>query len=304
MATIQELKRQIEKANELGIENLADKGVGFVGITPTTYDIMQGIADILTDGGGVSLDHTVTFVADGKPYEIVRVTDGNSVDAPSGIPTNENGDIYVWKANGESVHFPYTPTSDVEINASFGECVECIESTGTQYIDTGIIPDNHRLKIKFQCATNDNGCLFGSYGDKSNHSNYNVYELVWYSGKWYYAPDSSNGTQSSLSPTFYPTDIIELDFNTYDKKIIMNGTSVDDTYGVSKAVLPLYLFRQSGAEAVSKIKLWYAQIYDRATQTLVRDFVPAKDEKGVACLYDKVTKAYFYNQGSGEFIVA
>jgi hypothetical protein len=51
MATLQELKKQIEDANALGIKNLADKGVGFAGFSPTTYEIMQGIADIIRDRG-------------------------------------------------------------------------------------------------------------------------------------------------------------------------------------------------------------------------------------------------------------
>ena len=65
MATLQELKRQIENANALGIKNLADKGVGFAGFPPTTYEIMQGIADIIRDGGddsGGGIQYTsVTF---------------------------------------------------------------------------------------------------------------------------------------------------------------------------------------------------------------------------------------------------
>lgn len=65
MATIQELKRQIENANALGIKNLADKGVGFAGHPPTTYEIMQGIADIIRDGGddsGGGIQYTsITF---------------------------------------------------------------------------------------------------------------------------------------------------------------------------------------------------------------------------------------------------
>jgi hypothetical protein len=64
VATLQELKRQIENANAVGIKNLAEKGVGFAGFTPTTYEIMQCIADIIRDGGSSpSIDENgiVTF---------------------------------------------------------------------------------------------------------------------------------------------------------------------------------------------------------------------------------------------------
>ena len=64
MTSLEKLKKQIENVNALGIKNLADKGVGFAGFSPTTYEIMQGIADIIRDGGSSpSIDENgiVTF---------------------------------------------------------------------------------------------------------------------------------------------------------------------------------------------------------------------------------------------------
>jgi hypothetical protein len=86
--------------------------------------IKFGDMDIIVDNysGSASiepLDHTVTFLADGKPYEIVSVTDGNKVNAPSGTPTSENGLFVAWQESGARVNFPYPPTKDVEINALF-----------------------------------------------------------------------------------------------------------------------------------------------------------------------------------------
>ena len=46
-------------------------------------------------------------------------------------------------------------------------------------------------------------------------------------------------------------------------------------------------------------KIYYCQIYDNGT--LVRDFWPCYDPDGVACLYDKVEKKYYYNAGTGAF---
>ena len=268
MATIQQLKTQIENANALGRTNLSEKGVELPE-TATTYEIMSKIAEI--SGGGVSLNIAYGETA---PEDTSKLW----------IKANEPANVSVG--------------SDIENVETY------IESTGTQYIDTGVIPTNHRVKMKFQKTNSSNGSVFGSYGNKNPESN--VYELVWYEGKWYYAPKTSydyQGRQGSFLPGtgYYPTDVIELDFNTYENKILMNGIAVVNTYGESAAVLPMYLFSQSGNITPCAMKLWYAQIYDRATQTLVRDFVPAKDENGVVCLYDKVTQAYFYNQGEGVF---
>lgn len=46
-------------------------------------------------------------------------------------------------------------------------------------------------------------------------------------------------------------------------------------------------------------KLYYCKIWDNGV--LVRDFVPAIDRTVKPCLYDKVSKTYFYNEGTGDF---
>ena len=53
MATIQQLKTQIQNANTLGRTNLSEKGVELPE-TATTYEIMQGIGNISSGGGGAS----------------------------------------------------------------------------------------------------------------------------------------------------------------------------------------------------------------------------------------------------------
>ena len=176
--------------------------------------------------------------------------------------------------------------------------VEYIESTGTQYIDTGIVPTNHRVRMKFQKTDSLGSSIFGCYGTTALTDSY---ELTWYQGKWYY----SNGQKNTNHPTIPPavTDVVTLDYFTFDNKVIMNGNEVGTTYNSSVSSNSLYLFGKNATyQQLSNMKLWYAQIYDRATEELVRDFVPAIDDDGVICLYDNVTETYFYNQGEGEFI--
>ena len=47
-------------------------------------------------------------------------------------------------------------------------------------------------------------------------------------------------------------------------------------------------------------KVYYCKIWDN--ETLVRDFVPWKDEFGIICLHDNVENKNYYNQGTGTFI--
>ena len=61
MATIKEVKTQIQNANALGRQNLTEKGVT-IPENATSYEIMKSIADV-SGGGSPSIDENgiVTF---------------------------------------------------------------------------------------------------------------------------------------------------------------------------------------------------------------------------------------------------
>ena len=53
--------------------------------------------------------------------------------------------------------------------------------------------------------------------------------------------------------------------------------------------------KEGGVLQVVYCKMWKAN-------ELVRYYIPASDKDSTICLYDKVTKEYYYNQGTGVFI--
>lgn len=55
-------------------------------------------------------------------------------------------------------------------------------------------------------------------------------------------------------------------------------------------------------ENMATCKIYSCKIED-ADGAIVRDIVAAEDASGVPCLYDKVTKQFFYNRGSGVLVV-
>lgn len=62
--------------------------------------------------------HTVTYIVNGEVYKTVTVQEGESIDAPE--EPNIEGYIFDrWELNDVQVTFPFTPTEDVEIVASF-----------------------------------------------------------------------------------------------------------------------------------------------------------------------------------------
>lgn len=178
--------------------------------------------------------------------------------------------------------------------------VEYIESTGTQYIDTGVIPNQDTsIEIKFE-NTKDNTWLFGTRTSNSSSDMFALYLSSLSGGSMWFM----YGTAGNL----YTTNINMTGVHTI--KTNKEKLYIDDNLKITREVatftspksLKLLTCDTNGtinsANFVGKIH--YYKIYDG--DILVRDFRTAKDNTGVYCLYDEVEKRYYYNQGTGEFL--
>ena len=174
--------------------------------------------------------------------------------------------------------------------------LEYIQGSGTQYIDTGIVPTNHKVEIKFYYTSYvDNKALFGA--------DVLQYSLTWFSNKWY---GYYNGVEKQFTPEKYHTALQTVIFNNDNNKIEIDGVEYADVSGSTNPTKGLLLFTRYGTDVphdvgYAPVRIYYCKIYDKSTNNLVRDFIPAKDNNNIACLYDKVSKTYFYNQGTGDF---
>ena len=176
--------------------------------------------------------------------------------------------------------------------------VDWIESTGTQYIDTGIRPTNNTrvvTKILLNVVPTSWQHLFGSrdaYHEKEFGMAVNT--ANWYTG---YATTD----QRTTTPARTTNTIITIDKNKNVTNI--SGTTLTNTAGTFTSTYNMVIFALKQAGTVlgfSHYRCYYFKIYEG--DTLVRDFIPVLDENGVACFYDKVTEEYFYNQGQGKFV--
>lgn len=168
-----------------------------------------------------------------------------------------------------------------------------IEGTGTQYIDTGIIPTNHTIEIKCRFTTyQDNKTVFGT-------NNFN-YHLTWFNNRWYYTCGTGEKTFTGAW-----NKLQTIIFNNADRQITVDGSVVATTEGTTPAIDSIHLFRRGsgGDTGNSSIQVYYCKIYDRTTNKLVRDFVPVLTKTKDVCLYDKISKTYFYNQGTDNFVI-
>ena len=174
--------------------------------------------------------------------------------------------------------------------------VKYIESTGTQWIDSGFVPNQDtRVVAEVEFATaSSTAALFGSRQSSSARQ----FQFVT-SGRYYrtdYNTTIVNLTNASISGKFY----VDKNKNVTD----LNGAySYTHTYASFTCPGNMYIFatnNNGSVYAISTVKLYSMQIYDNGT--LIRDYWPCYDPDGVACLYDKVEKKYYHNAGTGEFI--
>jgi hypothetical protein len=208
-----------------------------------------------------------------KVYELINQNADNIASILSRLTALENAET-----------LPYT-------------LLEYIESTGTQYIDTGFKPNQDtRVVMDFESMASGVGWFFGARTDAKTKT----FSLVQISTK---SIRNDNGsTQSTLT----------VDSSQKRTTIDRNGEALSfGSYSIANSVetfsseYPLALFGVNHAgtvESDSRIigKLYSCRIYDN--DVLIRDFIPIKDTNNVVCLYDKVTKTFFYNAGTGEFI--
>ena len=177
-----------------------------------------------------------------------------------------------------------------------------IQSTGSQWIDTGIkAASNLKFEIVFETSgsTNYQAVFGGRTGNKKFYflnsvvADYSQKELGF--GANIYKPTPSISTHSIKTTLVW--DGASATLTTAQGTFTTGTMSGSFSDGLNQY---LFCFNDGGsANNNGNMKLYSCKIYSAGT--LVRDFIPVLDDSDVACLYDRVTSAYFYNQGSGTF---
>ena len=171
-----------------------------------------------------------------------------------------------------------------------------IESSGTQYIDTGFAPNqNTRTVLDIQVInTGSNGAFLG--GRTSNSSN--MYAMFFLSAGTF---RTDYGTkQKSISVSDLTARYL-IDKN----KTVTSFGEYSATHDASTFTTPcsmaLLAVNTNGTVGTClSAKLYSCQIYDNGT--LVRDFVPCINPSGTAGLYDMVNSKFYESVGSGSFV--
>lgn len=180
--------------------------------------------------------------------------------------------------------------------------VEYIETTGTQYIDTGFIANQDTrfvLKIKYIAGN----FIFGSDGDSTGRLN--AVGLNKSTSRdtfrWHYDSQKLKDNGDFVYGTIYDIDINKnimyldgeliatfnyVNFST-PSSVVISGINRDNTVNM--------------ASYGSSIAIYKFQIYDNGT--LIRDFIPCyRYSDGEIGLYDVINDVFYTNQGEGTFV--
>lgn len=189
-----------------------------------------------------------------------------------------------WQANGLPVGYTL---------------LEYIESTGTQYIDTGFKPNQDTRTVLDMQMTAENASLAANdiFGCRTAHSS-KTYAVQWSMTYDCFQHFYGNGYDGLDFGVFGNRQIVDMNKNV----LSLDGTTHERTFSAFQCDYSMFLcaLNNAGTAAFfSNMRVYSCQVYDNGV--LVRDFLPCINPSGETGLFDKVTKAFYGNAGTEEF---
>lgn len=209
------------------------------------------------------------------------------------------GDNTTMTINAISYYAYYSPTPKPEPQPI---PINYIQSTGTQYIDSGVVETaDTAIDCSFDIVSPASDYVFGSKQNSQNMTynaffNNNAFE--------YNYVDIINDSSISFSSVTISQNVT----GTKNKIVItdsnLGAVEYEESIGTpqNETILICAIRKNDGSIRPygGKLKIKYFKIKQKGE--LVRDFVPRKNPSGEASLYDNITKQFYDNAGSGTFV--
>lgn len=247
----------------------------------------------------ININSTSNYTTTGRFWKYSHKRNGNYLrDMYPAIDENGVGFMFdrvthtIFDNQGTGAGFNYPPVE-----------VEYLESTGTQYIDTGVNTTNTLgFDVKFEW-------------DTWNTANSRFMGVIKQDGSNYLRHHSSDSTQTfqyfvSNAATIIQDPAVtgvkhDFKFNSNTRKYTFDDIEINESSSATfNTGLNYWLFgRNSNTESLknyASLKIYSAALYDN-TNTALRKFVPAI-MNGRIGMYDKITKTLYENAGTGDFI--
>lgn len=241
----------------------------------------------------VILGTTGTYETHTGAYKVNSIAEMNNID------DMETGDYCV-----------------IENNISGYTQIEYLESSGTEYINTDVLPHTTETSIKtevvFQKPTLDTSATGDEYVVSAYNGNRRRYYPVVFSNTAdVFRTTTGTGTTTSTKITInygeYDNKIHKVVYNGTDNKVYYDDVEKGTLQGgfTTNATYPIYLFALDNSGPEQEFftgRIYYVKFWDNATGNLVRNMIPVKrnsdDELG---MYDLVNNVFYTNLGTGAF---
>lgn len=222
-----------------------------------------------------------------------------------------------YNKNSDGADFKYCIEGKVP---PYYKRLQYLESTGTQWIDTGIITDGtYNIGIKYQPRIKEDGTVSTSYlCGRSDHWNCPSPIPDEYGDSMVYFDGTDNliytysrkryRMQKSLNPDYIPADVTDVIWKEGDNKITINGITSAlqnwsaDTINTNNALNKTYWIFETNTTRLPRHGSKIFNFRIQKDDIYVFYGLPIIDENGVACMFDLVTAKPFYNAGTGSFI--
>lgn len=180
--------------------------------------------------------------------------------------------------------------------------VEYIESSGTQYIDTSVIPTvNTRVVLDIDVLSYP-GDYLAIFGERHTTQTTNLFSF-WVSSATTFRTDFGSSTgNTTITASVIGRYVIDKNKNV----TTVQGITATNPTSTIQTTYSIYLLSNNyGGTADDRrpiAKIYSCQIYD--SDILVRDFVPCyRISDNAAGLYDLANSVFYANVGSGTFTV-
>ncbi len=202
----------------------------------------------------------------------------------------------------------YINASAIQVNdgvPSGYQRVAYIQSSGSEYIDTGVVP-NQNTRVFVNASTNGTSGHTGLFGSRTSSSTLPFLSYIEnsYGASTNIIRVDAGGRNGSTGITWVADEPFTIDVDIPNKKLLVNNTQISAynnmSYPSSNGVdISIFAVHQGTSHLYPIVgKVYEFKIYDSGT--LVRNFVPAK-QGNVVGLYDNVNDVFYTNAGTGSF---
>lgn len=240
-----------------------------------------------------------------------QIWDNNGTLVRDFIPCqNADGAVGLWDAVNEEFYanagtgtFTAGPVVPETVDENEITELEYIESSGTQYMNSGFYPTGKTRAVVDFKMVNQAGEQQGIFGSRPGTSG----RFTVFTGTSAARLQVDYNTQFGLAnseSTISGLNVNERTLLDVSSRLSVNGVKINEVSAASfTSAYTLYLFANNNAgtaQLPGSLFLYACQIYDNGL--LERDYIPAMLTNGEVGLYDRVFHEFYRNAGTGEFI--